>query len=107
MLRQIFLVNAMVVDANGNMSVLSGYPKSFDSKNYDNDIDKTYRRADGEASKVWSDMCKIDTRQQQTVTLETTDGFQLYSKTTGALAEIPDPEPEPEPDPDPEPEPEG
>ena len=96
MQRQIFVVSAMIVDANGNWASLSGYPKTFDSKNYGNDIDKTQRRADGDASEVWGAMCKNDTRQMQTVTLETADGFQLYKKSMGALAELPDPEPEPE-----------
>ena len=86
--RQIYIVNAMVVDANGNMSILSGYPKSFDSKNYGNDIEKTYRRADGDASDTWSDMCKQDTRQVQTVTLGTVDGGFVYRKTRGKLAEV-------------------
>lgn len=94
MVRQIFIVNAMVVDANGALSVLTGYPKSFDSKNYDDDIDKAHRRADGDASAVWSDMCTKDTRKLQCVTLETVDGVQLYKKSMGTLNE-PDPEPEP------------
>lgn len=93
MQRQIFIVNAMVVDANGTLSILSGYPKSFDSKNYDNDIDKAQRRADGDASAVWSDMCTKDTRKLQCVTLETVDGFQIYKKSMGTLTEL---EPEPE-----------
>lgn len=87
MARQIFIVNAMVVDANGNLSILDGYPKSFDSKNYDNDPDKAQRRADGDASSVWSNMCKQDTRQLQCVTLETVDGYQYYRKSMGALVE--------------------
>lgn len=92
MQRQIFIVAASVVDANGTLSFLSGYPKSFDSKNYDNDIDKAQRHADGDASEVWAAMCKADTRQIQTVTLETVDGFQIYRRTQGALDELPDTE---------------
>ena len=96
MQRQIFIVSAMVVDANGNWSSVSGYPKTFDSRNYGGDIDKTQRRADGDASEVWGAMCKNDTRQLQTVTLETVYGFQIYKKSMGALAELPDPETESE-----------
>lgn len=92
MQRQIFIVNAMVVDANGTMSIMSGYPKSYDSKNYDNDIDKAQKRADGDASEVWGAMCKNDTRKLQCVTLETVDGFQLCKKSMGTIS---DPEPEP------------
>lgn len=87
MARKIFLVNAMVVDENGTMSIMSGYPKSFDSKNYGGDADKAYRRADGDASECWGTMCKNDTRQLQTVTLEDVDGVQYYKRSMGTLAE--------------------
>ena len=39
MQRNIFIVNAYVVDVNGTFNSLSGYPKTFDSRNYNNDID--------------------------------------------------------------------
>lgn len=92
MQRQIFVVNAMVVDANGAWSTLSGYPKTFDSKNYENDVEKARRRADGEASDCWGAMCKRDDRQLQTVLLMTADGFVLDCKTDGRIADLPDPE---------------
>lgn len=90
MKRQIFIVNAMVVDANGTFNTLSGYPKTFDSRSYDNDIDKAQRRAEGEFSDVWGAMCKRDDRQQQTVTLSTSDGFQLDKKSSGQIADVPE-----------------
>ena len=102
MARQIFIVDAHIVDANGTFNYISGYPKRFDSKSYNNDIDKTQIRAEGDMSDVWGDMCKVDTRQISTVTLSTVDGFQLERRTRGAFS--PDPEPEPEPEPTPEPE---
>ena len=83
MARQIFIVDAMVVDANGTFNHLTGYPKVFDSKNYQDDIDKAQRRAEGDMSDTWGDMCKVDTRQIQTVTLTTVDGFQIEKKTSG------------------------
>ena len=89
--RQIFIVNAVIVDANGTFNTLDGYPKKFDSRNYQNDIDKTQRRAEGGFSEAWADMCKVDTRQIQTVTLETVDGFQLDRKTSGGFKEDPEP----------------
>ena len=98
--RQIFKVDAMIVDANGTYNMLSGYPKIFDSKSYDGDIEKAHRRAEGEYSSAWAGMCKIDTRKMQTVVLSTVDGFQLEKKSTGTLWE-PDPEPVP-PEPEPE-----
>lgn len=92
MARQIFIVNAYIVDANGAFNQLSGYPKTFDSNNYNNDTNKAQKRADGDASECWGAMCKRDDRKLQCVTLETVDGFQLYKKSMGTLNE---PEPEP------------
>ena len=86
-MRNIFLVDAMIVDANGTFNHLDGYPKQFDSKNYAGDVDKTRRRAEGDFSEVWGAMCKVDTRMIQTVTLSTVDGFLIDHKTTGQFAE--------------------
>lgn len=87
MARQIFIVNAFIVDANGTFNNLSGYPKAFDSRNYDGDIDKTQRRAEGDMSETWGAMCKRDDRWIQTVMLSTVDGFQLERKTMGYFHE--------------------
>ena len=38
-------------------------------------------------SEAWGAMCKIDTRQIQTVTLSTVDGFMLDRRTCGGFAE--------------------
>lgn len=100
MQRQIFKVDAFIVDANGTFNVLSGYPKLFDSRSYDNDIAKAKRRAEGEASEVWSAMCKVDTRQVQTCVLSNVSGHVIELRTMGELAPLPDPEPEPEPEPE-------
>ena len=88
MKRQIYEVYAKVVDANGNYNTLSGYPKSFDSRNYDDDIDKTLRRATGEFCDTFGTMCKNDTRQLQTVILMTADGYVLDRKYLGEIADI-------------------
>ena len=87
MARQIFIVTAQIVDANGSFNVVSGYPKTFDSANYSGDIDKAQRRAEGELSEAWGAMCKRDDRQIQTVMLYTADGFQLERKTSGGFPE--------------------
>lgn len=86
-MRNIFIVDAMIVDANGTFNHLDGYPKKFDSKSYGGDVDKTRRRAEGDFSEVWGAMCKVDTRMIQTVTLSTVDGFLIDHKTTGQFAE--------------------
>ena len=98
MQRKIYEVYAKVIDANGNYNTLTGYPKAFDSRNYDNDIDKTLKRAVGEFSDTWGTMCKRDDRQLQTVILMSADGFVLERKSDGAIADLPDPEPEIEDD---------
>lgn len=104
MQRQIYIVEANIIDANGTYNNLSSYPKIFDSRTYDNDIDKTRRRAEGDMSEAYGAMCKRDDRQLQTVLLRTADGAVLDRKFIGRIADLPDPEPEPETEPEPEPE---
>ena len=82
-MRNVFFVNAFIVDSNGNVSILNGYPKSFDSKNYNGDVDKARIRADGELSDVWGDMCKQDTRMIQTVMEYDINGNKIDTKSRG------------------------
>lgn len=93
MQRQIFIVSASIVDANGSYANLSGYPKTFDSHNYGDDIDKAQRRAIGDMSEAFGAMCKRDDRQLQTVLCMTADGFVIKKESIGQIAELPDPEP--------------
>ena len=90
MQRQIFEVYAKVVDANGIYNTLSGYPKTFDSKNYDNDIAKAQQRAEGEFHSTFGAMCLRDDRQLQTVYLMTANGMILDCKVIGKITDIPD-----------------
>lgn len=90
-MRQIFIVDAHIVDANGNFNYLQNYPKTFDSRNYQDDVDKAQRRAEGDMSETWGAMCKNDTRQIQTVSLSTVDGFQIEKKTMGSFPADPAP----------------
>ena len=94
-MRNIFIVNAQIVDANGTFNTLDGYPKRVDSNSYESNVDKARRRADGLFSEAWGAMCKIDTCQIQTVTLEDVYGNQLDRKSMGTYVEV-EPEPEPE-----------
>lgn len=94
MAREIFIVEAHIVDANGTFNYLSGYPKTFDSRNYNGDIEKTRRRAEGDMSEVWGAMCKVDTRMIQTVTLSLVDGYQIEKRSMGAFPVEQTPEPE-------------
>lgn len=88
MQRQIFEVYAKVVDANGSYNTLTGYPKTFDSRSYDNDIEKTLRRATGEFSETYGAMCKRDDRQLQMVMLMSASGVVFDVKTIGKIADI-------------------
>lgn len=90
MARQIFIVNANIVDANGAFHVLDGYPVTYDSKNYNDDVEKAQKRADGAFSECWGAMCKRDDRMIQTVTLTTADGFQLDKKSMGGFPAEPE-----------------
>lgn len=92
MQREIFEVYAKVVDANGTYNTLSGYPMVFDSRNYNNDIEKTMKRAEGAWHECIGAMSKIDTRQLQICLLiRASDGVVFRSEKIGDLAEIPDP----------------
>ena len=92
MKRQIFVVDAHVVDSTGKFGYINGYPKTFDSLSYGGDIDKTQQRALGDMSETFGAMCKRDDRQQQTVVLSTSDGFVIESRSLGSIYEIPEPE---------------
>ena len=101
MKRQIYIVDAIVVDANGTFAHMSGYPKTFDSKNFldkatatETAVDIAKKRAEGDMSETFGAMCKVDTRQLQTVTLMTADGFLIESKKLGMIADLPDSEPQ-------------
>lgn len=89
MQREIFEVYAKVVDSNGAYNTLSGYPKTFDSKNYDNDIDKARQRAYGEFHECLGAMCKRDDRQVQIVMIfRVSDGLTIAKEAIGRLAEV-------------------
>ena len=87
--RQIYVVHASVVDANGAFNLLNGYPKTFDSKLYDNDIDKARQRAFGEYHEVLGAMCRRDDRQLQlAMIIRISDGIVLAKEVVGRLAEV-------------------
>ena len=83
MARMIYKVDAQIVDANGAFHVLDGYPKTFDSNNYQNDVEKAQKRAEGDLSEAWGAMCKRDDRMIQTVILSTVTGNVLEVKSMG------------------------
>lgn len=85
--RQVFRVDAWIIDSNGTYSALSGYPKTFDSHNYSDDIPKAQRRAEGDLSETWGAMCKRDDRTVQTIIMTDINGAQLIRKSSGSLFE--------------------
>ncbi len=87
MARNIFRVEAWIVDANGAFNVLTGYPKNFDSNSYNGDTDKALKRAMGDFSEVFGAFCKRDDRQLQTVILTQVNGQLIDRKSLGALVE--------------------
>lgn len=92
-MRNIYIVTAEIVDANGTFNFLSGYPKTFDSRSYQDDVDKAKRRAEGDMSEAWGAMCKVDTRQIQAVSLSDVYGNLIEKKSMGDFTEN---QPEPE-----------
>ena len=89
MQREIYEINAKIVDANGNFSALDGYPKKFDSHSYNDDLEKARQRAYGEWHDVLGAMCKRDDRQlQMAYILRVSDGLVIESTVMGAIAEV-------------------
>lgn len=99
-MRNIFIVNATHVVTSeahpeGVFSVVSGYPKTFDSRNYnasaenpDGDADKAFRVAKADYCAQMSAFLSSDTRAMWTVTLTRADGRQLASECFGAFPDI-------------------
>ena len=92
MAREIYIVSAHIVDANGAFHMLDGYPKTFDSNSYsssENPVETAMRRAEGDFSDCWAAMCKRDDRMIQTVILEAADGYQIDKKSYGGFPSEP------------------
>lgn len=83
MARNIFTVDAHIVDANGAFAYLDGYPKKFDSNSYQGDVDKAQKRAEGDMSETWGAMCKRDDRLIQVVSLSDVFGNLIEKKSMG------------------------
>lgn len=92
MKREIYEVTAKVIDANGTFNTLANYPKTFDSRNYNNDLDKTYNRALGEFHSVLGTMHTRDDRPEQlAMIIRISDGVQVAVERVGEMPEVPDP----------------
>ena len=99
-MRQIYIVNATQVVTSeshpeGVYSVVSGYPKTFDSRNYgateenpDGDVSKALRVAKSDYCAQQAAFLASDTRAMWTVTLTMADGRQIASECFGAFPDV-------------------
>ena len=96
MKREAYEIHLSVVDANGTITVdPTGYPKTVDSRSYDNDLERTMNRARGLLGAAESSMSTQDTRQvQYAYIVRVSDGMQIDKRVFGNIAELPDPETE-------------
>jgi len=85
MARNIFIVDAYQVDGQGAYSHITGYPKAFDSNDYNNDVDVALKRANGSFASTWSGFCAVDNKQLQLVTLMDINGNLLDKKCLGTV----------------------
>lgn len=92
MKREIYEVYAKVIDSTGAYNTLSGYPKTFDSHSYNDNIEKARLRAYGEFHEVLGAMYKRDDRQQQiAMIIRASDGLQIEKVAIGSVADLPTP----------------
>lgn len=92
MKREIYEVYAKIVDANGAYSTLNGYPKVFDSHQYNDDCEKAKNRARAEYHEVLGAMYKRDDRQEQIAMIISANlGIVIESTKIGSVADLPDP----------------
>lgn len=108
-MRQIYIVNCSQVVTSqshpeGLYSIVSGYPKTYDSRAYpaadgnpNGDSEKAYRMAEGEYLSRVAAIITADnpTRAMATVTLQRADGRMMQYRCIGAMPDM-TPEPEPE-----------
>lgn len=109
-MRQIYIVTATQVVTSeshpeGLYSAMSGYPKTYDSRNYDateeNPNGNEEKALDAAKSEYFSRLSAMyvgsPTRALAVVTLERADGRQIMRESIGAFPDMtPEPTPEPE-----------
>ena len=88
MRREIYIVEAKVITADGTLGNATGYPKTFDSKSYDGDCKKTLRRAKAAYHSALASAYAVDDRQLQSAYITTPDGNVRWSESDGELAEV-------------------
>ena len=96
-MRNIYIVTATQVVTSeshpeGLFSVISGYPKTYDSNNYNGSTDAALRAAKSEYYSRLSANYAATNRAMTTVTLEQANGQTIIRDSEGAFPEIPEPE---------------
>lgn len=111
-MRQIYIVNATQVVTSeshpeGMYSVVSEYPKTYDSRNYpasdgnpNGNEARALEVAQAEFYSRVSAFLTANNRAMWTVTLTRADGRQIMRDGRGAFPDMTPPEPEPEPEPE-------
>ena len=99
-MRNVIIVNATQVVASdshpeGLFSTMTGFPKTFDSVNYDGDVEATMKAAKSAYFDQLSKNYAYTNRAMTTVTLGVANGRQIMYESIGAF---PDDTPEPEPE---------
>ena len=90
MARNIFIVNATQVNAQGQFSTVSGFPKNFDSESYEGDTDKALRRAKAAFHAQCSANYAVDGKIMQTVTLAEANGKMIMRDSEGMFPQEPE-----------------
>ena len=95
MKREIYLVNAKVVDASGGYNDVSGYPISFDSHTNNDNLEKTEAKAYASYYSACSagETARANGRPLTVVTLtRISTGTMIESTRIGNMPDLPDPE---------------
>ena len=96
-MRNIFIVNATQVVTSdshpeGLFSVISGYPKTYDSRSYDGSAESALNAAKAEYySRLSANYTGSANRVMAVVTLEQADGRQIMRDSIGAFPVEPEP----------------
>ena len=85
MARNIFIVDAFKVTTEGASQHVTGYPKTFNSDDYNNDVDKALKRAKGSFASTWSDFCGVDNYAMARVTLSDIAGNEIKREILGEI----------------------
>ena len=98
MKREIYEVIAKVVDASGAYNNLTGYPKSFDSHQNEDNLDKAMNKAYAaynDASSAGYTAANSGRPLTIAMLVRVSDGMALEKIRIGKMPELPDPNPEP------------